>query len=73
MYDGIEWVALMEKVSKKKAARLLIERGFRSYIVENIKTDMAIMKLERNPKATRFILQLRRFAKQRGMDISKFI
>ena len=73
MFDGIELVAKMERVSKKKAARLLIERGFSSYIGEKIKTDMAMRELERNPKATRFILLLRRFAKQRGMDISKFI
>jgi hypothetical protein len=73
MFDGIELVAKIEKISKKKAARLLIERGFSSYMGEKIKTDMAIMKLERNPKATRFILELRKFAKERGMDISKFI
>jgi pantoate kinase len=39
---------------------------------ERVKTELAIMELERKPKATRFILELRRFAKQRGMDISKF-
>ena len=73
MFDGIELVAKMERVSKKKAARLLIERGFSSYMGEKIKTELAISELERKPHLTRFVLELRRFAKERGMDISKFI
>jgi pantoate kinase len=73
MFDGIEWVAKIEKVSKKKAARLLIERGFSSWMGEKIKTELAIKELEDKPHLTRFVLQLRRFAKERGMDISKFI
>jgi hypothetical protein len=73
MFDGIEWVARIERVSKKKAARLLIERGFSSWMGEKIKTELAIKKLEDNPHLTRFVIELRRFAKQRGMDISKFI
>jgi len=73
MYDGIAWVAKFERVSKKKAARLLIERGFSSYMGEKIKTELAIRELERKPHLTRFVLELRRFAKERGMDISKFI
>jgi len=40
---------------------------------EKLKIELAIMELERKPRATRFILELRRFAKERGMDISKFI
>ena len=77
MFDGIEWVARIERVSKKKAARLLIERGFRSYIGgklhEAVQVEIAVDELRRKPKATRFVLELRQFAKQRGMDISKFI
>ena len=73
MFDGIKLVAKIERTTKKKAARLLIERGFSNYMGEKLKTEMAIRELERKPRATRFILELRRFAKQRGMDISKFI
>jgi len=72
MYDGIVWVARFEKVSKKKAARLLIERGFSSWLGEKIKEELAIKKLEDNPHLTRFVIELRRFAKEHGMDISKF-
>ncbi|MCJ7744164.1 MAG: hypothetical protein MUO99_06345, partial [Dehalococcoidales bacterium] len=72
MYDGIVWVARFEKVSKKKAARLLIERGFSSYMGEKIKEELAIKKLESEPHLTRFVIELRRFAKEHGMDISKF-
>jgi len=34
MFDGIEWVTKFERVSKKKGARLLIERGFSSWLGE---------------------------------------
>jgi pantoate kinase len=77
MFDGIDLVSKIEHKSKKKAARLLIERGFRSYIGEKLKeaiqTEIAVDKLRRNPELTRFVLELRRFAKERGMDISKII
>ena len=73
MFDGIELVAKIERTTKKKAARMLIERGFRSWIGEKIKTEMAIRELERKPHLTRFVLELRKFAKERGMDISKLI
>jgi hypothetical protein len=32
MFQGIELVAKIERMSKKKAARFLIEEGFRKYI-----------------------------------------
>jgi hypothetical protein len=73
MFDGIELVGKIEHLSKKKAARLLIERGFSSYMGEKLKTELAVRELERKSRATRFILELRRLAKERGMDISKFI
>ncbi|MCJ7743946.1 MAG: hypothetical protein MUO99_05220 [Dehalococcoidales bacterium] len=77
MFDGIDLVSKIERLSKKKAARLLIERGFRSYIGEKLKeaiqTEIAVDKLRRNPELTRFVLELRRFAKERGMDIKKVI
>ena len=77
MFDGIEWVARIERVSKKKAARLLIEEGFRKYIGnklhEAIQVEIAVDELRRKPKLTRFVLGLRKLARDRGMDISQFI
>jgi hypothetical protein len=32
MFEGIELIAKIERTTKKKAARLLIERGFSSYM-----------------------------------------
>jgi hypothetical protein len=72
MFDGIAWVARFERVSKKKAARLLIERGFSSWLGEKIKEDLALRELESKPHLTRFILSFRKFAREHGMDISKF-
>jgi hypothetical protein len=40
---------------------------------EKLKQAIAVEELRQKPKATRFILELRKFAKERGMDISKFI
>jgi hypothetical protein len=77
MFDGIELVGKIEKLSKKKAARLIMERGFSSYMGEKvgeaIKRELAARQLNEEPELTRFVLELRRFAKERGMDISKFI
>jgi hypothetical protein len=77
MFDGIKLVAKIERTTKKKAARLLIERGFINYISEKlkeaIKVEIAAEELCQKPKATRFIRELRKFAAERGMDISKFI
>jgi pantoate kinase len=72
MFDGVVWVARFERVSKKKATRMLLERGFSRWFNEKIKEDRALRKLEDEPHLTRFILQFRRFAREHGMDISKF-
>jgi hypothetical protein len=77
MFDGVELVGKIEKISKKQAAHLLIEAGFKYYIGEKIKEDirnrLAAKELNRKVKLTRFVLEFRRFAKERGMDISKII
>lgn len=36
MFDGIQLVAKIEKLSKKKATRFLLEKGFRNYIGEKL-------------------------------------
>ena len=77
MFDGIKLVAKIERTTKKKAARLLIERGLINYISEKLKeavqVKIAVGELRRKPTATRFIRELRKFAAERGMDIAKFI
>jgi hypothetical protein len=73
MLEGIQLVSRIEKLSNRKAVRLILERGFSSYMGEKMKEAIAIEELRQTPKATRFILELRKFAKERGMDISKFI
>jgi hypothetical protein len=77
MFDGIELVAKIERTSKKKAARQLIERGFSIYMGEKVKeaiqNELAARELRQKPHLTRFVLELRKFAKERGMDISKLI
>jgi hypothetical protein len=40
---------------------------------EAIKRELAARELAEKPHLTRFVLELRRFARERGMDISKFI
>ena len=77
MFDGFELVSKIEKISKKQAAHLLIEAGFKYYIGVKIKEDirnrLAAKELNRKVKLTRFVLEFRRFAKERGMDIKKII
>jgi len=77
MFHGIELVAKIERMTKKKAARLLIERGFSSYmgekITEQIESERAARELNQKAKLTRFVTILRKYARERGMDISKFI
>jgi predicted house-cleaning noncanonical NTP pyrophosphatase (MazG superfamily) len=73
MFDGIELIAKIERTTKKKAARLLLEEGFKNYIGqklrEDIKVEIAAEELRQKPEATRFIIELRKFAKERGMKI----
>jgi hypothetical protein len=56
MFDGIELVGKIEHLSKKKAACLLIERGFSSYMGEKlkeaVKVEIAVDELRRKPRAT---------------------
>jgi hypothetical protein len=74
---GIELVAAIERTSKKNAALLLIERGFRSYMGEKVKIaiedERAARELNQKVKMTRFVMLLRRYAREHGMDISKII
>jgi cell division protein FtsX len=75
--DGIEIVAAIERTSKKQAAELLMKVGLSRYmginIGEYIKNEQAARELNQKMKMTRFVMVLRRYAKEHGMDISKII
>ena len=77
MFQGIELVAKIERLSKKKAARLLIEKGFSSYMGKKLSTyvedERTARELNQKPEFTRFVLELRKLARERGMDISQLI
>jgi hypothetical protein len=77
LFEGIEFLAKVERKSKKKMAHELMELGLRKFMGEKIreynKRVIAARQLEQEPELTRFIILLRRWAKERGMDISKFI
>jgi pantoate kinase len=76
-FDCIEFLAKTERKSKKKMASELMELGLRKFMGEKIreynKRVIAARQLEQEPELTRFIILLRKFAKEHGMDISKFI
>ncbi len=77
LYDGIELVAKIENVNRKKAAELLMKAGLSSYmgakLTEYIKNDQAAREQNQKMKMTRFVMILRRYAREHGMDISKII
>jgi hypothetical protein len=75
--DGIEFVAYYERCSKKRAAELLIQAGFSSYmgekITEYIEADRLAREHGQKIARNRFVFLLRKYAREKGMDISKFI
>jgi hypothetical protein len=77
LYDGIELVAKIENVNGKKAAELLMKAGLSSYmgakLTDYIKNDRAARELNQKMKMTRFVMILRRHAREHGMDISRII
>jgi len=75
--DGIDFVHKVEEVSKKQAAHLLLEAGFKYYMGEKVKEYIragnAIDKIQENYRLLRFIRFLRRYAKVQGLDIRKIL
>jgi hypothetical protein len=75
--DGIDLIAKIEQISKKNAAELLMKAGLSSYmgkkLGEYIKNEQAARELNQKKKMTRFVQVLRRYARSKGMDISKII
>jgi hypothetical protein len=75
--NGIKIVADIERTSKKQAAELLMKAGLSSYmgakLTVYIKNDQAAREQNQKIKMTRFVMILRRYAREHGMDISRFI
>ena len=74
--NGIDLVSQIERYSKKDAANMLMERGLSSYmgekVTEYIESEKKSKEAGQILKRSRFIYLLRRFARENGVDISKF-
>ena len=70
-------VAAVELTSKKDTAELIVKAGLSSYMGKKLSDYIAGEKIARElnqkVKMTRFVMLLKRYAKNRGMDISKLI
>ena len=77
LHDGIDLASTVELISKKAAAEMLMKAGLSSYMGSKISKYIHDEKIarEHNQKVrmTRFVMLLKRYAKNRGMDISKLI
>ena len=75
--DGIEFIAKVECSSKKATADKLMRLGMSSWMGAKVGEHIALEKEAREQnqrmKITRFVLELRKLARERGMDISKFM
>jgi hypothetical protein len=76
MFEGLEFLAKTERKSKKKMANELMELGIGYYMGAKIREynqrAIALRELNKEPELTRFIILLRRWAKEQGYDINKF-
>ncbi len=58
MFQGIEWIAIIERLNKKKAARMLRERGIRSWLADKVReasdNEIEADQLRRKPKKPDF-------------------
>jgi hypothetical protein len=74
MFEGVAFVAKYEKLSKKQAAHLLIEAGFKYYIIEEIKQDararIKARELNQKVKITRFVLLFQKFCQEAGINMT---
>jgi ABC-type thiamine transport system substrate-binding protein len=77
LFEGIEFLAKVERKSKKKMANELMALAISRFMEERIHEYnirvIAAQQLQQEPELTRFIILLRRRAKEKGYDLSKFI
>jgi len=77
MCDGVELVSAIERISKKDSAEMLMKAGLSSYmggkITDFIHDEEIARKINQKMQQTRFMRVIKAYAKEHGMDISKFI
>jgi hypothetical protein len=76
LFDGIELIAKIERTSKKDAAELLMKAGISSYMGDKISEYIHsehVAREQNDAKVSRFIMFLKRYAREQSTDISKII
>jgi hypothetical protein len=77
LYDGIEFLAKVNRTSRMRVANDLLELGFSTFIAQQISEDnsrkFAVEQGGESYSPSSFILMMRRWAKKKGYDISKFV
>jgi hypothetical protein len=75
--EGIEFVAAVENCSQKCVIEMRIEEGMKIYMGDNLREflqrERVARELNQEVERTRFILMLRRLAKQKGLNVSKIL
>jgi hypothetical protein len=75
--EGIDFVSLVEGISRKATVEMLIKDGLSKYMAGQLaarrEMERKAREQNRKPELTRFVREIRRLAKQRGYDISKII
>jgi hypothetical protein len=74
--DGVEIIAAVERISKKDAAELLMKAGISSYMGDKISEYIHsehVAREQNDAKVSRFIMFLKRYAREQGTDTSRFI
>ena len=69
--NGIEIVAQVKKVSKRKAAHIMAEIAFHHIMGELVAKDMDEMDDTQLAERTRLYLKIRKLARANGWDVSK--
>jgi hypothetical protein len=77
MYDGIEFIARLERCSKRKAAIKVMEDGLSRYmsnlVKEQIKLDNEALERHEKIERTRFRFLIRKYARENGLKIKGII
>jgi hypothetical protein len=76
LFEALDFLAVANHTTKKKMAADLLELGISHYLADKISESNREEIAQRNQgmpvRPTRFIYQLRRWAKAKGKDISGF-
>ena len=79
MSKGIDMVSKIEGISKKKAARLILESGFSCYMGDKLKEHVENRKrirehnYQRQPYPTHFARVVRKFCETCGVNYGDFL